>query len=224
MLMGPVLTDCIFGNVQLIQLHEPNSLFAWCCKADTASRPYWSLTFLVSNNCLGQPKQWAHCIQTATGIAWVKSCLMDEMSQPLQDAVLLQNWSSPECCEAHEKQSIQIHDLPLGKCSVSRNCKILEWFGLGRTLKTIRFHPPAMGRDTTHQTKLPRAPSNLGLSASSDGTSTAPLHGQCQCLTTLIMQNFFLISNLNVSSSSLKPLLLVLLLHYLRKSLSSAFL
>lgn len=200
MLMGPVLTDCIFGNVQLIQLHEPNSLFAWCCKADTASRPYWSLTFLVSNNCLGQPKQWAHCIQTATGIAWVKSCLMDEMSQPLQDAVLLQNWSSPECCEAHEKQSIQIHDLPLGKCSVSRNCKILEWFGLGRTLKTIRFHPPAMGRDTSldQAAQRPIWPWTPPGMASPDSL--------LQCLITLVVKNFSVTTNLSLPLFSLKSI------------------
>ena len=41
-----------------------------------------------------------------------------------------------------------------------------EWFGLEGTLKTIWFQPPAMGRDTSHQPRLPKALSSLALGTS----------------------------------------------------------
>lgn len=45
-----------------------------------------------------------------------------------------------------------------GVISVRRT---LERFGLGRTLKTIWFQPPAVGRATCHQSRWLRALSNL---------------------------------------------------------------
>ena len=45
-----------------------------------------------------------------------------------------------------------------------------------------------------------------------------------QCLTTLTVKDFFLISNLNLPSLSLKPLPLVLLPQTLKKRLSPSFL
>jgi len=48
------------------------------------------------------------------------------------------------------------------------------------------------------------------LNAPREGTSTASLGNLSQCLTTLTVKNFLLISNLNPPSSSLKPFLLVL--------------
>ena len=65
-----------------------------------------------------------------------------------------------------------------------------------------------------------KVPSSLALNASREGTSTTSLGNLFQCLTTLTVKNFFLISSLNLPSSSLKPLSLVLLLHVLTKSLS----
>ena len=50
-----------------------------------------------------------------------------------------------------------------------------------------------------------RAPSNLALSTAREGAATASLGNLC--LTTLLMKNFFLISNLNVPFFSLKSLL-----------------
>ena len=70
-----------------------------------------------------------------------------------------------------------------------------------------------MCRVSTHQLRLPRASSNLVLNASGDGASTASLGNLFQCLTTLWVKNFLLISNLNLPSFSLKLLLLVLSLH-----------
>ncbi|PKU34347.1 otofhypothetical protein [Limosa lapponica baueri] len=46
---------------------------------------------------------------------------------------------------------------------------IIEWFGLEGILKTIQFQPPVLGRDTSHQTRLLQAPSNLALNPSRDG-------------------------------------------------------
>ncbi|KAK4827923.1 hypothetical protein QYF61_022371 [Mycteria americana] len=55
-----------------------------------------------------------------------------------------------------------------------------------------------------------RAPSNQTLNVSRDGASTTSLGNLCQCFTTLIVKNFFLISSLNLPSFSFKTLPLVL--------------
>jgi len=62
-----------------------------------------------------------------------------------------------------------------------------------------------MSRDTFHYTGLLKAPSNLAVNASREGTSTTALDNLFQCLTTLIVKNFFLISSLNLPPFSLKP-------------------
>jgi len=102
--------------------------------------------------------------------------------------------------------------------------RIIEWFGLEGTLKTISFQPRAMSRDTFHYTRLLKAPSNLALDTAREGADTASLGNLFQCLNTLIIKNFFFITSLNLSSFSLKPLPLVLSLHALVKSPSPAFL
>ena len=77
-----------------------------------------------------------------------------------------------------------------------------------------------MGRDTFHHTRLLKNPSNPVLNTST--ASTTSLGNLFQCLTTLIVKNVFLISNLNLPTFSLKPLLFVVSLHALvKKSLSS---
>ena len=58
--------------------------------------------------------------------------------------------------------------------AIFRDHRIIEWL-VGRELKAL---PPAMGRAASHQLRLPRAPSNLALSTSMDGASTASL-GSC---------------------------------------------
>ena len=90
--------------------------------------------------------------------------------------------------------------------SVVKNHGIIEWFGL----EVIQFQPPTMGRAATHQTGLPRAPSNVALNSSRDGAPTASLGSSFQCLTTLWVKNFFLTSNQNLLSFSLKPFPFVL--------------
>ncbi|NXN38925.1 ACRBP protein, partial [Rhinoptilus africanus] len=58
------------------------------------------------------------------------------------------------------------------------------------------------GRDTSPWTRLLKAPSSLALSTSMEGASTASLGSLFQCLTTLIVKNIFLISNLNLPFST----------------------
>jgi len=65
-----------------------------------------------------------------------------------------------------------------------------------------------------------RAPFSLTLNVSRDGTSTTSLGSAFQCLTTLIVKNFFM-SSLNLPSFSLKSLPLAVLQQALLKSLSA---
>jgi len=70
----------------------------------------------------------------------------------------------------------------------------MEQFRLKGTLQIIsQFQPPAMGRDTFHQTRLLKAPCNLASNTSREGAATASLGNLFQCLTTLPVKNFFLI-------------------------------
>jgi len=78
-----------------------------------------------------------------------------------------------------------------------------------------------MGRDPFHQTRLLEAPFNLTLNTSREGAATASLGNQG--LTTLIVKNFFLRSDPNLPSFSLKPLPLILSLYFLIKSPSPSF-
>jgi len=68
-----------------------------------------------------------------------------------------------------------------------------------------------MSRDPFHQPGVLKAPSNLALNPAREGAATAPLGSLGQAFTTRRVKNFFLISNLNLPSFSLKPLPLVLL-------------
>jgi len=72
-----------------------------------------------------------------------------------------------------------------------------------------------MGSDTSHQSRLLKAPSNLALNTAREGAATTSLGNLFQRPTTLSVKNFFLTSSLNLPSSSLKPLPLVLSLHSL---------
>jgi len=67
---------------------------------------------------------------------------------------------------------------------------------------------------------LLRALSNLALNVSRDEASNTSLGNLFQCFTTPTVKEFFLISSLNLPSFSLKPVLLVLSLQALLKSLS----
>ena len=81
-----------------------------------------------------------------------------------------------------------------------------------------------MVRDTFHQTRLLKAPSNLALNTSREGASTTSLGNLFHCLTTLIVKNFFLLSKLNLPSFTFKSLPLVLSLPALVKKSISSFL
>jgi len=63
-----------------------------------------------------------------------------------------------------------------------------------------------MSRDPFHQSRVLRAPSSLALNTAREGAATASLGNLCQGLTTLMVKNFVLISNLNLPSFSLKLL------------------
>ena len=76
----------------------------------------------------------------------------------------------------------------------------IELFELEETLKCHLVQPPAMSRDTYSYIRLLRALSSLTLSVSRDGACTTSQGNLCQCLNTRIVNNFFLISNLNLSS------------------------
>ena len=75
-----------------------------------------------------------------------------------------------------------------------------------------------MGRDIFHQPRVLQVPSNLALSTAGEEAATASLGNLGQGLTTFIVKNFFLLSNLNLPSFKLKPLPLVLSLHALVKN------
>ena len=73
----------------------------------------------------------------------------------------------------------------------------LGWKGPYRSSSST---PSAMGRDPFPQPRVLRALSNLALNPAREGAATAPLGNLGQGLTTLRVNNFFLISNLNLPS------------------------
>jgi len=81
-----------------------------------------------------------------------------------------------------------------------------------------------MSRDLYNKIRLLKAPSNLTLNVSRDGASVTTLANLFQCFTTIIMKKFYLLSNVNLPSLSLKPSSPILLQQALLKSLSPSFL
>lgn len=77
-------------------------------------------------------------------------------------------------------------------------------------LKAQQFQPSVLERDTSHYIRLPGASSSLALNAPRDGASTDFLGSLFQCLATLCVKNFLLMSNISFPSSSLKLFLFVL--------------
>ena len=61
----------------------------------------------------------------------------------------------------------------------------IEWFEMEETFKLIQFQLLPISRAATYQIRAPKAPSNLALNISRDGTSIASLGSLCQGLTTL---------------------------------------
>ena len=95
----------------------------------------------------------------------------------------------------------------------------MEWFGLEGTLKNHLVQCLCRGQGHLSPIRLLKALSSLTLNTSKDWTSTTSPDNLFQCLTTLIIKNFFLMSRLNLPSFSLKPLPLVLSLQALVKCL-----
>jgi len=100
--------------------------------------------------------------------------------------------------------------------------RIIEWFVLEETFKVYLIQAPYHGRGHHSLYKVDQSPSNLILNTSSDGESTTSLDILFQILTTLILKNVFLTSNLNIPFS-FKLLFLVLSPKALVKSLSPSF-
>ena len=77
--------------------------------------------------------------------------------------------------------------------------RITEWSGLEGNFKII----PAIGKDTSHLTRLLKASYRLALNASMEGASTTLQGKLFQCLISLTIKIFFLLSNIYPLSSSL---------------------
>ena len=78
------------------------------------------------------------------------------------------------------------------------------------TFKGHVVNSPAINRDTHRHIRLLRDPSSLALRVSRDWASTTSLGNLFQCLTSLTVNEIFLISNLNLPTFSLKTFPLVL--------------
>lgn len=89
--------------------------------------------------------------------------------------------------------------------------RIIQWLGLEVTLRIIQLQPPAVSREIFHLTGLLRASSNLTLNTTMYWASTASLSNLFNCLSALMVKNFFLISSLILPSFDLKPSWLVLM-------------
>ena len=85
----------------------------------------------------------------------------------------------------------------------------MEPFELEGPLKTILSNSPPLNRDT-HSSISAQSPVQPDLGCLQGWGTTTSLYNLCHCLTTLYGKNFFLISNLNLPSFSLKPFPLVL--------------
>jgi len=94
----------------------------------------------------------------------------------------------------------------------------------GKGLTEQLIPKPCHGQGHLPLDQVAQSPIQPGLELLQGGASTASLGNLLQCLTTLIVKNFFFIPSLNLPSFSLKPLPLVLSLHALVKSTSPAFL
>ena len=101
-----------------------------------------------------------------------------------------------------------------------RNHGIIEWPGLKRTTMIIQFQPPCYVQG--HQPPDQAAQSHIqpGLECIQRWGIHSLLGQPVQCVTTLCVKNFFLISNLNLPCLSLRPFPLVLPLSTLINSRS----
>jgi len=91
------------------------------------------------------------------------------------------------------------------------NCRIIESFELEGTLKGHLVQLSSNEQGYPQLDHIAQSPIQPDLpSVSKVGVSTESLGNLFQCLNTLIVKNFFLICNLNLTTFSLKPFALVL--------------
>ena len=104
------------------------------------------------------------------------------------------------------------------------NHRIIGSFELEGTFKDCPVQLPSneQGHPQLHQ--VLRALPSLTSGVSRDGASSTSLGNLCHCLTTFIVKNFVLMSNLNLHSFSLNPFPLILSPQTLLKSLFPSFL
>lgn len=114
------------------------------------------------------------------------------------------NYQWPYCAQDHSVWKPKFISQKTKLLSLEREDDIfcytdtIEWFGLKGMLKIISFQPATMDRDTFHKTRLLKAPSNLAMTISWNGASRISLGHLLQCLTSFIIENFFLIANLDL--------------------------
>ena len=101
-----------------------------------------------------------------------------------------------------------------GKFSSSKemkgNHRVTESFEKEGTLTCHLIQLPSHEQGHLQLSQVLRAPSSLTLGVFKGGAPTTSLGNLCQCLTSLIVKNFFPMSNLNLPSFSVKPFPLVL--------------
>jgi len=83
--------------------------------------------------------------------------------------------------------------------------RIIGSLELKKTLKCHLLQPSCNEQGHLHLEQVLRAPSRLTLNVSRRRSSTTSLGNLCQCLTILIVKNFFLTFNLKLPSFSLNP-------------------
>ena len=103
--------------------------------------------------------------------------------------------------------------------------RIVEWPGLKRTTMIFKFQPPCYVQGHQPPDQAAQGHIQPGLECFQGwGVHNLLLGQPVQCVTTLCVKKFLLISNLNLSCLSLKPFPLVLLLSALVNSHSCSFL
>jgi len=100
----------------------------------------------------------------------------------------------------------------------------VKCFGLEGTFRGHLAQHPCSEQGHLQLDQVAQSPSNLTLNVSRDGACTTSLGNPLHCFTTPTVQNFFLLSSLNLPSLSLKPLLLVLSQQAVLKRFSPSFL
>lgn len=90
--------------------------------------------------------------------------------------------------------------------------------------KIIQFNPPEVNKDTYSKIRVLRVQSSLTLNVSRHEASSTSLGTLSQCLTNTTANNYFLTSNLNLLSSSLKSFPPILSQQILLRHLSPSFL